>query len=320
MKRAILLILTITAAFFFAACNGADTANNKPANAVNMNANAAKTAAAAAAPTKEALMAMETKAFDAWKNKDSKFWEGFLADNYVGIGEDGKRVDRTGVIKMMSEDKCEITKYEFSDGQMTPAGADAAIITYKVAYEGKCGGKPVPPAMWSASVYTRSGDTWKGAYHNEIPMMDPNTKPPAPEKAAAPAAKTAPASDEKPVTDTDPMVAAVRKGWEAWKNQDAKALGDVITKDFVLIDPMGQRLDNAGAIKSWTESKCEIKSFSFDDAKGTSMTKDMGIVTLKGIADGTCGGQPAGSLFGSYIMVKDGDAWKAAMIFETPAK
>ncbi|HEV7642672.1 MAG TPA: nuclear transport factor 2 family protein [Pyrinomonadaceae bacterium] len=328
MKRALLLTLTFIAALFFISCAG-EAVNNKPANANTANTNAAKTTAPA--PTKEALMALETKAFEAWKNKDTKFWEGFLVDNYVGLDEHGKRVDKAGVIKMITEDKCEITKSAFSDEQMTPAGADAAIVTYKIAYEGKCGTQTLPPAMWSTSVYVRSGDTWKGAYHNEAMIIDPSaksdagTKPPPPpaekkdEKKAAPETKSANAPDDKtPAPAEDPYIAVVKKGWEAWKNRDAKALGDSLAKDFVMINPLGSRLDSAGAVKGWSEQKCEIKNVSFDDAKSTAFGKDMAIVTLKGNAEGTCDGKPVPSLIGTYLLVKDGDNWKAAMIFESP--
>jgi hypothetical protein len=68
----------------------------------------------------------------------------------------------------------------------------------------------------------------------------------------------------------------------------------------------------------WSEGKCEIKNISFDDAKSTAFGKDMAIVTLKGNAEGTCDGKPVPSLIGTYLLVKDGDNWKAAMIFESP--
>jgi ketosteroid isomerase-like protein len=326
MKRALLLTLTIITAIVFAACNGG-IIDNKATNGNANNTNAAKTTASAPAPTKEALMALETKASEAWKNKDGKFWEGFLADNFVGLGPDGKRYDKAALLKMMSGDKCEVKSYSFSDDQMIAAGADAAILTYKITADYKCPGQPSIPNSWGASVFVRSGDTWKAAYYNEMPIPDPNAKP-ADAPKAPPAEKKTAADDKKAETEKDKpaappsddaLVAAVKKGWEAWKNRDAKALGDVITKDFVLIDPMAKRYDHDGAVKSWTEQKCEIKSVSFADEIGTPITKDMGIVTLKGVADGTCDGHPAGSLFGSYIMVKDGDTWKAAMIFETLA-
>jgi ketosteroid isomerase-like protein len=330
MKRALLLALTIAAAIFFAACSGAP-ADNKPANS-NANSNASAAKPAAVLPTKESLVAMETKGIEAWKNHDGKFWEGFLADNYVSYGPKGERMDKAQLIKMMTDDKCEVKSYSFSDEQATPAGADAVVLSYKLTSDYKCPGQPSFPNAWAASVYVRSGDTWKGAYHNEMPIMDASAKPEAPKPAGDKKAEgdkksldgknaDSVASDKAtvPAIADDSLIAAVKKGWEAWKSHDAKALGDSIAKDFVLIDPMGKRYDNAGALKAWSEDKCEIKSISFDDPKSAMVTKDMGIVTLKGFADGTCGGQNAGALFGSYVMVKDGDAWKAAMIFETPA-
>jgi ketosteroid isomerase-like protein len=337
MKRALLLALTIAAAIIFAACGGAPV-DNKPANST-ANSNAGTTKPAPVLPTRESLVAMETKGIEAWKNHDGKFWEGFLADNYVSYGPKGERMDKAQLIKMMTDDKCEVKSYSFSEEQMTPAGADAVILSYKLTSDYKCPGQPSFPNAWAASVYVRNGDAWKGAYHNEMPIMptmDASAKPEAPKSAPKPAGDKKAEGDKKsadgknpdsaapdkaaaPAISDDSLIAAVKKGWEAWKNHDAKALGDVIARDFVLIDPMGKRYDNAGALKAWSEDKCEIKGVSFEDPKSAMVTKDMGIVTLKGIADGTCGGQPAGALFGSYVMVKDGDAWKAAMIFETPA-
>ncbi len=318
MKRISLFILTAAAAIFLAACAPPDKPANTNTNAGNSNTNANAAKPAAAAPTKEALMAMETKAIEAWKNKDSKFWDGFLADNFVGLNpETGKRMGKADLIKMMSDDKCVVGDYKLSDDQMTPAGADAAILTYKIAADFKCDGKTGPPVVWAGSVYVRSGDTWKGAYHNEAPVIDPKAPPPA---AAKDKAKPAvPAAEEKAPAADDPMVAVIRKGWDGWKNRDPKGLGDGLAKDFVLIDPFGRRFDSAGAINVWTEGKCEIKSFSFTNVESTSFGKDMGIVTLKGSADGTCDGHPIGSLWGTYVMIKDGEAWKAAMIFESPA-
>ena len=86
MKRISLILLTLTAAALFAAC-GAPVANtgNNAANVGNTNANAKP---AAAPPTLAALKDLETKAFEAYKNKDGKFFEGFLDEKFVMGGTD----------------------------------------------------------------------------------------------------------------------------------------------------------------------------------------------------------------------------------------
>jgi ketosteroid isomerase-like protein len=318
MKRSILFILI---AVLFAACGGT-VVDNKAPNTNTGNSNTVKTGPAP--PTKEALVAIERKAFEAWKNKDGKYFEGFLADNFVGFDGKGNRMGKAAAVKEITESKCEVKSSSLSDEQMTPVDADTAVLTLKATQDYTCDGKTGPPVAWGATVYTRSGDTWKAVYHNEIPVADPKAPPPTPAPVSAPAAKpadTRPAVDEKP---TDPLtegyLAAIKKGWEAWKNRDAKAFEDIVTKDMILIDPAGRRLDKAGAIQSWTEPKCAIKSYTLTDASGVSLSKTAGLLTLKGTADGSCESiGPIGAIWGTYVIVKDGDNWKAAMIFETPA-
>jgi ketosteroid isomerase-like protein len=284
---------------------------NQPIN--NVNAANPNTAKPAAAPTKDELVALETKAFDAWKNKDRKFFENFLTDDFVGLGPTG-RMDRASLIKDIVDTKCDIKSFSFSDAQMTPAGADAAVLTLKAAEDYSCEGKKAPPATWAATVYVRRGDQWKAIYHNEIPVGGA-----PPNDVANTDAKPVAAEDKPADATTAPLLAVEKQGWEGWKNRDAKALDAIVTKDLVLIDPSGARFDKAGAIKSWTEPKCEIKSTALSEASGVSLGKDAGLLTYKASADGSCEGTKLTGLWGTTVFVKDGDAWKAVFIFESPA-
>src|SRR4051794_11450466 len=110
--KPILLLCVIPIAF--TACQpAANTAVTAPANttAANSNTNAAKTTATA--PTKEALMSLEKSAFEAWKSKDAKFWETFLASNFIGYSATGK-LDRAAAIKEYTGSGCEVSSYSFS--------------------------------------------------------------------------------------------------------------------------------------------------------------------------------------------------------------
>lgn len=307
-------------AVLLAGCTGYETAssNGKAApntNAVNtVNSNPAP---AAAAPSKEALAALEKQAFEAWSKKDSKFFDGFLAANFIGFGDNGQRMGRADVVKMMGESKCEVKSYTFSDERMTPVGQDAAVITMKVDADYTCDGKKGPTPVTSASVYVREGNAWKGAYHNEIPITDPKNmkadtkKPPAPPAPAG----TTPAD---PMTDA--LMAAEKRGWEAWKARDAKTLDEITTKDLTLVDMFGRVTTNkADIIKGWTEPPCTINSVAVSDGKAVSLTKDAAILTFKGTADGKCNDMPITPLWGTTVSVKDGDAWKAVYILEAPA-
>src|SRR5215203_3825416 len=81
MKTIMSLVLFAMAAMTFVGCGAPANVESKPAN-TNTNANAAKPVAAA--PSKEAILAVEKSAYDAWKNKDAAFWDPFLSAKFVG--------------------------------------------------------------------------------------------------------------------------------------------------------------------------------------------------------------------------------------------
>ncbi len=318
MKRFSLVTMMLVASAFFAACEppASNTGTNKAANTTNTNA----AMPVAAAPTKEALMALEKSAYEAWKNKDAKFWDPFLTDNFVGYGMAG-RLDKAAAIKEYSGADCDVKSVAFSDEKMTALGSDVAFITYKTTVDGTCGGQKLPVNSWAAGVYVRSGDKWKGAFHAELPIADPNA---APAKPAAPAknvaAETKPATDAKPDPLVDALMAVENKGWEAWKARDAKGLEAVMVKDFIYLTPTGPQ-GHAEAIKSWTEPKCDIKSFSLVDPIAVQLSKDVALITYKGNQQGVCDGKPQPAYqWVAALDMKEGDAWKNAFYMNIDPK
>jgi len=151
MNKLKYLVLTAVAAAVFTACGA--PAGNAPANNAN-SANTAKTVAAA--PSKEDLIARETQAWNSWKAKNGKYFEDYLTDNAIGMGNGG-RVDKAAIVKRISDPTCDVNNFSFSDEQMTPLGADAALLTYKATQDAKCGGKALPAGVWAATFLVRSG-------------------------------------------------------------------------------------------------------------------------------------------------------------------
>jgi hypothetical protein len=313
MKRIRLFALAAFAAFAVTACApAANTSNNAVVSNANANANAAKPAAAA--PTKDALMALEKSAYEAWKTKDSKFWDPFLTANFVGFGASGK-LDKAAAIKEYSGADCDVKSYALSDEQMNPLGPDAALITYKVAVDGTCGGQKLAGSSWAAGVYVREGDKWKGAFHAETPIADPNAKPPAP-AAAKPAGTTA-ASGAKPDAATDALFTLEKKAWDDWKTKNKQGLEAWAGAGLVSFTSKG-RQDHAGAIKTWTEDGCEVKSVSLTDPSAVSIGPDFTLLTFKSSVDGKCQGNAVPSENGISIYGKEGGAWKALFTMGTP--
>ncbi|HVQ57246.1 MAG TPA: nuclear transport factor 2 family protein [Pyrinomonadaceae bacterium] len=140
------------------------TTNTNVAN-TNTNSNANTTAAA---PTAEQLKALETKAYEAYKNKDGQYFQTFMTENFKMTGEKGEQMDKAASIKSVSEHPCQINGFTLSDEKVTPAGPNAAVLTTTVAADGTCEGKPIPTAT-ASTLYVNVGGQWKAAYHGEIP-------------------------------------------------------------------------------------------------------------------------------------------------------
>jgi hypothetical protein len=299
------------AALVFAAC-----ARIVPAN----NAIAANTAekTTSAAPAKDALVTLEKSAYEAWKSKDAKFWGTFLSDKFIGYGPFG-RLDKASATKQYTGTDCEIKSYALSDEQVQALGNDAALITHKTTVDGTCNGQTVPPSSWVASVYVRDGDTWKGAFHAEAPVVDPKAAPPRPVDVNETFQKNEATSADRDA-GTDALLAVEKKLWEDWRTHNAKKIGDLTARDISFINIFGTHLaTKADALKDWSAPYCDVKSISFTDVAGRMLSPTVGILTFKASADGTCYGQKVGPIWGNSVYVKHGDVWKWTFGINLPA-
>ena len=331
MKKIPLFILLAAASTFFAACGA--PANNTGAS--NANTNTTKPVA----PNPDALMALDKQANEAYVKGDSKFFEGMLSDNFVILTDNGQRMDKAATVKMIASVKCDIKSMDLSEPAMSMIDADTYALSYKATWDGTCNGPDgkrakVPSPVRSASIWVRSGDKWQAVFHGENLIVDPKNPP-----NAAPAAppkkpkKVEPKKDDKtaansntasnnsapakatPDANTDALVKVELALWEAWKEHDAKKLDPLMARDVSFVNIFGTYLANrADAMKDWTGTGCQVKSVRVSDGFATALSPTVEMLTRKGTAEGTCGGQNVGGIpiWGVSIYVKDGDAWKFA--------
>ena len=328
--------LTAFAAFLIAGC--APPANtNTAANTANANSNANKSAAA---PTVDFLMSMDKAANEAFAKSDTKWFQDNLSSKFV-MYPMGQRMGKDAVIRMIGSNKCDVKSMNFTEPALTKVNDDTYVLTYKGTFDGSCTRdgrtEKLPPEVRAATVVIREGEKWMGAWHGETPVIDPKNPPPPPAPGNNPASNTnantnsatnsnasntaAPAAPA-PSANTDTLVKLHQAGWEAFKSRDASFFNNNLASSFGFIDPMGGfHASKADAIRLWTETmKCEgITSVNVSDGHATAISPTVEILTIKGTANGTCDGQKNGTLDSTAIYVKDGEAWKLAYMFETPA-
>jgi hypothetical protein len=243
-------------------------------------------------------------------------------------------MDKAATVKMVAGVKCDIKSMDLTEPAMSMIDADTYALSYKASWDGTCNepdGKSmkVPSPIRSASIWVRSGDKWQAVFHGENLIIDPknlppSAKPPKPDAKKPPENREAAANSNTasnaapsatPDANTNALVKVELALWEAWKAHDAKKLDDLMAKNVSFVNIFGTYLaTRADAMKDWTGALCEIKTVSVTDGFATALSPTVEMLTRKGTANGTCGGQEVGGtdIWGVSIYVKDGDAWKFA--------
>lgn len=345
------------AAVVLAAC-GAPAENTSPANTNAANANAAKPSAAAPTADTFLDMEKKANEAYA-RGDGQYFQDMLSDKAVMSMGKDrmGKaaivsmirtaKCEITDGIKLsepqmskINDDTYAFTYKNDTAGTCTENGRSIAM-------------KPVR----ASTLWVRSGDKWQAVWHSENEIMaaasgdtrneakkeepkrdepaaadmkkdnktaaNTNTPNNANITANANAAAPPPAS-LTPSANTDALTKIHAAGWEAFRNKDAKWFEDHISAGFAGVNPVGGYMANkADTIKEWTGGgtmKCEgITKTNFTDAFAQAVSPTVEILFGKGNSDGTCNGQKNGDLWHTAVYVKEGDAWKLAYLFESPA-
>jgi len=117
---------------------------------------------------KETLAQIEKQSWEAWKNRDGKFFQGFLADDHVDVGAGGL-TDKKSVVAFVGSPVCTVKSYTIDNFTLTEFGPDTALLTYHAAQDTACNGKPVPSPVWVSSLYVKRDGHWLNAMFQQTP-------------------------------------------------------------------------------------------------------------------------------------------------------
>ena len=115
------------------------------------------------------IVALEKRAFEAWKNKDREFFEDHMS-------EAGQFLDLNGVggkaeyVKAIIDNNCTVSRYSLDNTKVSMLSKDVALLTYRYTHDAVCGGNPPEASpLWASTVYIKRGGKWLIAFHQEIP-------------------------------------------------------------------------------------------------------------------------------------------------------
>lgn len=118
-----------------------------------------------AAGDKDAIVKEEKAVWQTVKEKDFDAFRKYLADEFRGVYKEG--ITRTEQ-EVSNVKKVDLKQVSFGDMDVVFLDKDAAMVTYNVTVQGTQDGKDNSGSYNCASVWKKSGNDWRVAYHTEV--------------------------------------------------------------------------------------------------------------------------------------------------------
>ncbi len=112
------------------------------------------------------IIALEKAGWEAWKNKDAKWFQANQTDDALSVHADGV-TDKAQGIKDLPN--CEVKSVSLDNFKFLMIDKDAALITFVGTQDAVCGGKAQPVTVRASSVYAKRGGKWLNVFYTEIP-------------------------------------------------------------------------------------------------------------------------------------------------------
>lgn len=102
------------------------------------------------------------------------------------VAPDAWSADSTGIIKVSDFvtmfDQLKVSNWKITDPKILWVDANNVIVLYTWTGAGTFHGQPLPPKVYAATVWTKKGDQWLTAYHQESEAAKPIEPRPATKK------------------------------------------------------------------------------------------------------------------------------------------
>ena len=118
----------------------------------------------------DTLIALEKKSWEAWKNRDGKFFDEFLSDDHLEVGFGGL-ANKAAVMNMVGSPVCTVKSYTVDKFKCTLIDPNVAVLNYYAAQDTTCYGKPVPSPVWVTSLFVKRGERWVNVLYQHSEAM-----------------------------------------------------------------------------------------------------------------------------------------------------
>lgn len=109
------------------------------------------------------VIALEKASWEAWKNKDGKWFQAHLTEDVLHVNSGGV-TNKAQIIKSVATD-CEVKSYSQDNFKFVMLDKNSALITFTGMQDGVCSGKALPSTVRASAVYVKRGGKWLNAFY-----------------------------------------------------------------------------------------------------------------------------------------------------------
>ena len=115
---------------------------------------------------REAVIAIERHAWEAWQHKDAAFFRNTLLPNAAYVSAAGVS-SREDIAREVETFNCTVDGFILRNEDVRSISPDVALLTLRAMSDVTCNGQSVHADAWSTTLFVRAGDTWKVSFHQE---------------------------------------------------------------------------------------------------------------------------------------------------------
>ena len=239
------------------------------------------------------LIEMEKRGFEAWQNKDVRFYQATSTESAYSV-------DRFGVLahdqflQAISNHPCKVNSYKMDSFKATRLNQETALLTYRYTQDVVCLGKPEPSLIWASTLFLNREGKWLAAFHQETPVTP-----------------LFPSAAVEPVAQIEEEVIKIGQEYDqAWLRQDAAAFERLLADDAVLTDESGKVSHKAEVIADAKSGAVKFEVGKSEDLKRYFYGNTV-VVSGRWIEQSTNQGKPfAGNSQNTTVYVKRNGTWQ----------
>lgn len=112
------------------------------------------------------IISLEKRGFEAWKNKDKKFFQDTLLEESLALYSSGVATKEQWT-QVNIDANCTVKSYAMDNIKVTMVNKETALLTYRYTHDTVCKGKQEPSPVWASTLFVKRGKNWLQIFHQE---------------------------------------------------------------------------------------------------------------------------------------------------------